>query len=76
VPTSPPSFSKVVGFDDSLFDLEHRGAVCIIGSVCVCTSLDGVLSTTVRRDGSTAIDRLLWVSAGPLPCARLVSCSP
>jgi len=53
------SLSNVVGFDDSPFDLEHRGDVRVIGAVCARTRLDGVLSTTVRRDGSNATDRLI-----------------
>ena len=53
------SFSNVVGFDDSPFDLEHRGDVRVVGAVCARTRLDGVLATTVRRDGSNATDRLI-----------------
>src|SRR5215212_12049261 len=52
------SISNVVGFDDSPFDLEHRGDVRVVGAVCARTRLDGVLSTTVRRDGNNATDRL------------------
>jgi uncharacterized protein len=55
----PRSFSNVVGFDDSPFELEHRGDVRVIGAVCARTRLDGVLSTQVRRDGSNATDRLV-----------------
>ncbi len=55
------SLSNVVGFDDSPFDLEHRGDVRVVGAVCARTRLDGVLSTTVRRDGSNATDRLIEV---------------
>ena len=54
----PRSFSNVVGFDDSPFDYEHRGDVRVVGAVCARTRLDGVLATTVRRDGSNATDRL------------------
>ena len=54
----PRSFSNVVGFDDSPFELEHRGDVRVIGAVCARTRLDGVLSTHVRRDGSNATDKL------------------
>jgi endonuclease V-like protein UPF0215 family len=56
---SRSSFSNVVGFDDSPFDLEHRGDVRVVGAVCARTRLDGVLATTVRRDGSNATDRLI-----------------
>lgn len=55
------SFSNVVGFDDSPFDLEHRGDVRVVGAVCARTRLDGVLATTVRRDGNNATDRLVEI---------------
>jgi endonuclease V-like protein UPF0215 family len=55
------SFSNVVGFDDSPFDLEHRGDVRVVGAVCARTRLDGVLATTVRRDGNNATDRLIEI---------------
>ncbi len=54
----PRSFSNVVGFDDSPFAYEHRGDVRVVGAVCARTRLDGVLSTTVRRDGSNSTERL------------------
>lgn len=57
----PRAFSNVVGFDDSPFDLEHRGDVRVVGAVCARTRLDGVLSTTVRRDGANATDRLVEI---------------
>ncbi|MBX3161393.1 MAG: DUF99 family protein [Deltaproteobacteria bacterium] len=57
----PRSFSNVVGFDDSPFPLEHRGDVRVVGAVCARTRLDGVLATTVRRDGSNATDRLVEI---------------
>jgi endonuclease V-like protein UPF0215 family len=55
------SFSNVVGFDDSPFPLEHRGDVRVVGAVCARTRLDGVLATTVRRDGNNATDRLVEI---------------
>jgi len=58
---STRSFSNVVGFDDSPFDLEHRGDVRVVGAVCARTRLDGVLATTVRRDGNNATDRLIEI---------------
>src|SRR6185436_9350371 len=57
----PRSFSNVVGFDDSPFPYEHRGDVRVVGAVCARTRLDGVLATTVRRDGSNATERLIEV---------------
>ena len=53
--------TNVVGFDDSPFELDHRGVVRVVGAVCARTRLDGVLSTTVRRDGDDATDRLVEV---------------
>lgn len=57
----PRALSNVVGFDDSPFDYEHRGDVRVVGAVCARTRLDGVLATTVRRDGSNATDRLIEI---------------
>lgn len=67
----PRSFSNVVGFDDSPFDLEHRGDVRVVGAVCARTRLDGVLSTTVRRDGSNATDRLIEVVQASRFCEHI-----
>lgn len=58
------AFSNVVGFDDAPFAHAHRGDVRVIGAVCARTRLDGVLSTTVRRDGANATDRLVEVVRG------------
>jgi len=55
----PRALSNVVGFDDSPFPFEHRGDVRVVGAVCARTRLDGVLSTSVRRDGSNATERLI-----------------
>jgi hypothetical protein len=60
-PRRARAFSNVVGFDDAPFSFEHRGDVRVIGAVCARTRLEGVLSTTVRRDGSNATDRLIAV---------------
>ncbi len=56
---STRSLTNVVGFDDSPFPYEHRGDVRVVGAVCARTRLDGVLATTVRRDGTNATDRLI-----------------
>lgn len=53
------ALSNVVGFDDSPFPFEHRGDVRVVGAVCARTRLDGVLATSVRRDGSNSTDRLI-----------------
>ena len=55
----PRALSNVVGFDDSPFPFEHRGDVRVVGAVCARTRLDGVLATTVRRDGSNSTERLI-----------------
>lgn len=65
------SLSNVVGFDDSPFDLEHRGDVRVIGAVCARTRLDGVLSTTVRRDGTNSTDRLIDLVRTSRFCAHI-----
>jgi uncharacterized protein len=57
--TSLRALSNVVGFDDSPFPFEHRGDVRVVGAVCARTRLDGVLATTVRRDGSNSTERLI-----------------
>lgn len=50
--------TNVVGFDDAPFSADHRGDVRVVGAVCSRTRLDGVLSSTVRRDGANATARL------------------
>lgn len=56
---STKTITNVVGFDDSPFPYEHRGDVRVVGAVCARTRLDGVLATTVRRDGTNSTDRLI-----------------
>ncbi len=46
--------SHVVGFDDGPFARAGRGDVLVVGAVFAGTRLDGVLSTTVRKDGERA----------------------
>src|SRR4051812_39936502 len=53
------AISNVIGFDDAPFDRAHRGRVRIVGTVCAKTRLDGVLSTSVRRDGADATRRII-----------------
>ncbi len=53
------ALTNVVGFDDSPFPYEHRGDIRVVGAVCARTRLDGVLATTVRRDGTNSTDRLI-----------------
>jgi hypothetical protein len=52
------AFSHVAGFDDAPFERTHCGDVLVVGAVFAGTRLDGVLSTTVRRDGANAAARL------------------
>ena len=47
-------FSHAIGFDDAPFDPAHRGNVLVVGAVYAGARLDGVLSGTVRRDGTNA----------------------
>lgn len=56
--------SHVVGFDDCPFDRTHKGNIPVIGAVFARERLEGVLSTSVRRDGANATDRLAAVVEG------------
>jgi endonuclease V-like protein UPF0215 family len=47
----PRSFSHVIGIDDAPFSREHRGDIQIVGVVHSNARLEGVLSTSIRRDG-------------------------
>jgi uncharacterized protein len=51
--------SHAVGFDDAPFERTHRGKVAVIGAVYAGARLDGVLSGTVRRDGSDSTRLLI-----------------
>lgn len=54
---SQSRLSNVVGIDDGPFD---RGKnVLVVGTVFARERLDGVLSTSVRRDGRNATDKLV-----------------
>lgn len=46
--------THAVGFDDAPFDRAHRGNVRVIGTVYAGTTLHGVLSGHVRRDGANS----------------------
>jgi endonuclease V-like protein UPF0215 family len=50
--------NNTIGFDDGPFRREHRGDVDLIGAVFCGLRLDGVLRTSVRRDGRNATDRI------------------
>ncbi|AFZ66318.1 DUF99 family protein [Deinococcus peraridilitoris] len=43
-----------IGFDDAPFSRTHRGNVRVIGTVYAGTTLHGVLSGVVRRDGANS----------------------
>lgn len=53
-----PTYSHVIGFDDSPFHPQHRGNVAVVGAVYSGLRLDGVLYGHVRRDGSDSATRL------------------
>jgi uncharacterized protein len=55
--------SHVIGFDDCPFTREHRGDVRVIGTVFSGTQLEGVLSTTVRKDGANSTTQLIRLVA-------------
>jgi endonuclease V-like protein UPF0215 family len=52
-----------VGFDDAPFPRAYRGDVRVVGAVYAGFRLEGVLSTTVRRDGVNATEKLAKVVA-------------
>lgn len=58
------TLSHVVGFDDAPFERRHRGDVRVVGAVFAGTHIEGVLSTTVHRDGANATARLADCLAG------------
>lgn len=47
-----------VGIDDAPFWHHHRGDVAIVGAVFSADRLEGVLSSSVRRDGANSTDRI------------------
>ena len=51
--------SHVVGVDDAPFERGVRGKVAVVGTVYCGLRLDGVLSTSVRRDGSDATSAIV-----------------
>ena len=51
-------FSHCIGIDDAPFDRAYRGDVLVVGAVFAGLRLEGVLTTTVRRDGANATDRV------------------
>jgi uncharacterized protein len=55
--------SHVIGFDDCPFTREHRGDVRVIGTVFSGTQLEGVLSTSVRKDGANSTTQLIRLVA-------------
>lgn len=50
--------SHIVGFDDAPFPRAYRGDVLLVGAVYSGLRLEGVLSTTVRRDGANSTEKL------------------
>jgi len=55
----PAPITNVIGFDDAPFAYEHRGDIRIFGAICARTRLDGVVSGSVRRDGTNATARMI-----------------
>ena len=56
-------FANVIGIDDAPFEREQRGDVGIVGAVYAGTRLDGVLCSTVRRDGANATSQIIKLIA-------------
>jgi endonuclease V-like protein UPF0215 family len=55
---------RTLGVDDGPFPREGRGAVLVVGAVYSAAQFEGLLSTTVRRDGFNATDRLVRMIVG------------
>jgi endonuclease V-like protein UPF0215 family len=53
-----PTFSHVVGFDDAPFPRLRRGPVLTIGVAMSDTRIDGILSTTIWRDGANSTPKI------------------
>lgn len=60
----PNRISHVIGFDDFPFERVWRGPVQVVGTVYAGARLEGVLSTTVQRDGDDATDQLCALVQG------------
>jgi len=60
-----PRLSHVLGVDDAPFPHQHRGAVRVVGALFAGLRLDGVYSTTVRRDGADATRALVTLLGQP-----------
>jgi endonuclease V-like protein UPF0215 family len=50
----PRTLSRTLAFDDAPFDRADRGRVLVVGTAFAGLRLEGVLSTSVLRDGSDA----------------------
>jgi endonuclease V-like protein UPF0215 family len=58
------AISHVVGFDDGPFPRAHRGDVPVVGTVFSETTLTGIVSGRVRKDGRNATDVLARLVTG------------
>jgi len=58
---SPRRLSNIVGFDDAPFERDGDDPVLVVGALFSAGRLDGVLSTSVERDGADATERLIRV---------------
>lgn len=56
--------SHVIGFDDAPFPRAHKGDVPVVGCVFSETTLTGVVSGKVRKDGRNATDVLAGLVSG------------
>ncbi|AZI43574.1 DUF99 family protein [Deinococcus psychrotolerans] len=53
-----PAFTHAIGFDDLPFEREWRGDVRVVGTIYAQTTLHGVVSGKVRRDGRNSAAEL------------------
>jgi len=61
---SPPEV-RIVGIDDGPFDRGRKGDVMVVGAIYRGGQfLDGMVATTIRRDGRNATDKLIEMVRG------------
>jgi endonuclease V-like protein UPF0215 family len=50
---------NVIGFDDGPFPRHHKGKVLLVGVVCSATRVDGIVSGSIRRDGTDSTKQMV-----------------
>ena len=67
-------FRNFMGFDDGPFERDWRGDVALVAITCVGERLDGVATSSIRRDGRNSTQRIadLCAAAGTNPRVLLL----